>query len=192
MMGRAAVLTSILLGMPAAAGADQGPQAQFFAAVQELCGQAFAGNLVSAGSGPNPFADQTMVMHVRECSTEEIRIPFHIGDNRSRTWVLRRTASGLELKHDHRHEDGSEEAVSWYGGHTLSPGTATLQAFPVDEESREMFIREGRDQSLDNTWYFGLNPGEQFSYRLSSGVREFAVEFDLRQAVAAPPPPWGS
>ena len=48
-------------------------------------------------------------MHVRECSEDAIRIPFHVGEDRSRTWVVTRTANGLRLKHDHRHEDGSEE-----------------------------------------------------------------------------------
>ena len=31
-------------------------------------------------------------MHVRDCSERELRIPFHVGDDRSRTWVVTRTA----------------------------------------------------------------------------------------------------
>jgi outer membrane protein len=32
-----------------------------------------------------------VIMHVRECSPTEIRIPLHVGENRSRVWVLTRT-----------------------------------------------------------------------------------------------------
>jgi hypothetical protein len=55
-------------------------------------------------------------MHVRTCSENALRIPFHVGDDHSRTWVITRTENGLRLKHDHRHEDGSEDAVTQYGG----------------------------------------------------------------------------
>ncbi len=64
----------------------------------------------------------TLVMHVRECSDAEIRIPFFVDDDRSRTWVLSRTDTGLGLKHDHRHEDGTEDSVTQYGGDTAHTG----------------------------------------------------------------------
>ena len=51
---------------------------------------------------------QRLVMHVRDCSADEVRIPFWVGEDHSRTWVVTRTETGLRLKHDHRHEDGSE------------------------------------------------------------------------------------
>ena len=74
-------------------------------ALQPLCGKAFAGRLVEGTERSNAeLGRQRLVMHVRQCSESEIRIPFHVGENRSRTWVLTRTAGGVRLKHDHRHE----------------------------------------------------------------------------------------
>ena len=76
---------------------------------------------------PNdPFDGKTLVMHVRSCTPGELRIPFHVGEDHSRTWVLTRTTSGLRLKHDHRHADGTEDVLTMYGGNTwameIEPG----------------------------------------------------------------------
>jgi hypothetical protein len=158
-----------------------------------LCGKAFTGRIVAdqpAPTGVDPFTGKTLVMHVRECSGDTIRIPFHVGDDRSRTWVLTRTASGLRLKHDHRHEDGSADAVTMYGGDTQSPGTVSRQEFPVDAESQAMFTREGRSVSNTNVWAMEIAPGRSFVYELAREGRLFRVEFDLAAPVAAPPPPW--
>jgi hypothetical protein len=67
-------------------------------------------------------------MHVRRCEEDEIQIPLHVGENRSRTWIITRTDTGLRLKHDHRHPDGSEEEQTQYGGDTEDSGTATEQS----------------------------------------------------------------
>lgn len=170
------------------------PQSTFFDRIGQLCGKAFAGRIVAdqpAPTGVDPFTGKTLVMHVRECSGDTIRIPFHVGDDRSRTWVLTRTASGLRLKHDHRHEDGSADAVTMYGGETQSPGTVSRQEFPVDAESQAMFTREGRSVSNTNVWAMEIAPGRSFVYELAREGRLFRVEFDLAAPVAAPPPPWG-
>ena len=138
------------------------------------------------------FAGKTLVMHVRECGAREIKVPFHIGEDHSRTWVLTRTDTGLRLKHDHRHEDGSDDAVTMYGGDTSTPGSDTRQEFPVDADSIEMFEREGLTASVSNTWAMEIEPGERFLYELARpGGRLFRVEFDLAKPVATPPPPWG-
>ena len=130
-------------------------------------------------------------MHVRECSDREIRIPFHVGADRSRTWVITRTGSGLRLKHDHRHEDGSEDALTQYGGDTASAGTAERQEFPADRHSKDMFLRGNIPASADNVWAMEARD-ERFAYELRRPNRFFRVEFDLTRPVAPPPPPWGS
>lgn len=84
------------------------PADAFMAAIAAHCGQAYAGKVVEdtpAPTGKDPFAGQRLVMHVRGCAdpAHELRIPFHVGDDHSRTWVLTRTPNGLRLKHDHRH-----------------------------------------------------------------------------------------
>ncbi|TWI10360.1 hypothetical protein [Aerolutibacter ruishenii] len=167
----------------------------FLAHLQPLCGQAFAGRIVAdtpAATGNDPFVGKPLVMHVRECGNNEIRIPFHVGDDRSRTWVLTRTAGGLRLKHDHRHADGTPDATTMYGGDTATAGTAERQEFPVDADSQALFTREGRTVSNTNTWAMELHPGRSFVYELARPGRLFRVEFDLAHPVAPPPAPWGS
>jgi hypothetical protein len=180
---------------PAIDEAPQAPVDAFLSAIASHCGQAFAGKVrVDVPASPdNAFAGKALVMHVRDCGSAEIRIPFHVGEDRSRTWVLTRTAAGLRLKHDHRHADGSPDPVTMYGGDTAEAGTAVRQAFPVDAESIAMFGREGLAASVSNTWAMEIVPGKQFVYELSRpGGRLFQVEFDLSQPIAPPPPPWGA
>ena len=178
---------------PAAAPADA-----FLAALASHCGQAFAGRIVSnepKSTTPDAFEGKPLVMHVRGCENpaKGLRVPFHVGDDHSRTWVLTRTTEGLRLKHDHRHADGSEDVQTQYGGDTTTPGTAQRQEFPVDAESIALFGRTGSNASVSNTWAMEVQPGERFLYELSRpGGRLFQVEFDLSQPVALPPAPWGA
>ncbi|WP_417472457.1 hypothetical protein [Luteimonas mephitis] len=182
----------------AAAEVEAAPADAFLAALASHCGLAFAGRIVAdepASPAPDAFAGKPLVMHVRGCEepTRELRIPFHIGEDRSRTWVVTRTAGGLRLKHDHRHEDGSDDVLTMYGGDSVAPGTAVRQAFPVDAESIALFEREGSAASVANTWAMEVEPGKRFLYELSRpGERLFQVEFDLSRPVEPPPPPWGS
>ena len=178
-----------------AAAAASTPQDAFWSALRELCGNAYRGTIGAnegGGTAPDAFADQELIMHVRTCTDDEIRVPFHVGANRSRTWVFTRTPQGLRLKHDHRHEDGSPDAVTMYGGDSAEGGSAFEQRFPVDEFSRDMFTREGLAQSVTNTWIVTLHPAQRYSYALVRPGREFRVDFDLKSAVAAPAAPWGA
>ena len=100
----AAVWIGLLVGLAGCAGragpvaeapVAAGPQAQFWNALRALCGQAFAGKIVEnvgGGEGPDPFEGKALRMHVRSCSEDEIRLPFHVGEDRSRTWVFTRRA----------------------------------------------------------------------------------------------------
>ena len=168
----------------------------FFVNLQALCGQAFAGAVevdrpVMPGNGD--FAGKPLVMHVRDCDEDTVRIPFNVGGDRSRTWVVDRTDTGLRLKHDHRHPDGTSDAVTMYGGDTKRTGSPARQEFPVDAESVAMFGREGLAASVANTWAMELQPGQRFVYELARrGGRLFRVAFDLSAPVLPPPPPWGS
>lgn len=179
---------------PAQASAAATPAAQWLSGLRALCGQAFAGK-VTVDTPPQPtnaFAGKALVMHVRACSESELRVPFVVGDDRSRTWVLRRVGQHLALAHDHRHQDGSSDEVTLYGGQTAAPGTAQRQEFPVDQRSIETFQRAGLTASVQNTWAMELWPGQRFVYELSRpGGRLFRAEFDLTRPVPAPPPPWG-
>lgn len=166
------------------------PQDAFMASLKRHCGKAYEGRLVSTDEADREIAAQRLVMDVRRCAAGEVRIPFHVGDNRSRTWVVTRTAAGLRLKHDHRHEDGSEDALTRYGGDTVEEGTPQRQEFPVDSYSVELFLREGLPQSISNVWAMEI-ADETFAYELRRENRFFRVEFDLAAPVAKPPAPWG-
>ena len=143
-------------------------------------------NPTAADSG---FTGKPLIMHVRRCSPGEIRIPFHVGENRSRTWILTRTEGGLRLKHDHRHEDGSEDKQTQYGGDTEAAGTATRQEFPADAFTATLL-----PAAKTNVWTVEVHPGRTFAYALrrEGSDRRFRIEFDLTKPIAAPPAPWGA
>ncbi|MCK9540273.1 hypothetical protein [Dokdonella sp.] len=169
--------------------------AAFFDRLGALCGQAFEGRITAEqppAAASDPFHGQRLVMHVRDCGPQEIRIPFHVGSDRSRTWVITRTATGLRLKHDHRRADGSEDPITQYGGDTVGEGTSTRQTFPADVESKALFTRNDMAVSNANVWALELVPDESFVYELSRPQRLFRVSFDLAAPVPLPPPPWGA
>lgn len=180
----------------AASAVEAAPADTFYQRLASLCGQSFAGRIVAntpASTTPDPFDGKALLMQVRECNEDELRIPFHVGDDHSRTWVITRQSEGLRLKHDHRHADGSADATTMYGGDTRNAGTAQRQEFPVDAESIAMFRAQDMQASLANTWAMEIIPGKSFVYELSRpGGRLFRVEFDLTKSVPAPPAPWGA
>lgn len=165
------------------------PQETFWASLQEVCGQAFAGTIMESVPPDTSFDGKTIVMHLRHCDESQIRIPFFVGEDRSRTWVISKTTQGLRLKHDHRHEDGSEDSITMYGGDTVEPGTATRQEFPADAHTATLVPAAGT-----NVWTLEILPNSSFAYDLRRGGsdRRFRVEFDLTHPIATPPPPWGS
>lgn len=165
---------------------------RFFASLSTLCGKAYEGRVVSTDTQDKDMAGQRLVMHVRDCSADTISIPFHVGDDRSRTWVISRTGAGLRLKHDHRHEDGSEDVLTQYGGDTTDGGSATRQQFPADAFSKALFQRAGNPASVTNVWAVEVAPARRFAYELRRPERFFRVDFDLSRPVAPPPPPWGT
>jgi hypothetical protein len=178
---------------PAAAPAASGLSAEqqtFWTRLAALCGQAFEGRLVLAPPTDGWHAAERIMMHVRECSDREIRIPLHIDTNRSRTWVVTRTDTGLRLKHDHRLENGvPDSANTQYGGDAVRPGSIWRQDFPADAYS--VGVVPGRASQL---WFLEIRPGDTFVYGLrreATGMR-YLVEFDLSRPVSPPPPPWGS
>lgn len=175
-----------------ASAPESSPQDAFFANLSTLCGNAYAGRVVTTDAADASFASQQLVMHVRDCSADEIRVPFNVGENRSRTWVITRTGEGLRLKHDHRHEDGSEDVLTQYGGDTANPGSVTRQEFPADDHSKQLFRANNIPASVDNVWAVEVHPGQIFAYELRRPNRHFRVEFDLTRPVPAPAASWGA
>jgi hypothetical protein len=162
--------------------------AVFWAELQKLCGKAFAGTVAAAPADDTTFKDKTLVMHVRSCEKDRIRIPFVVGADRSRTWVLTRKGDRILLKHDHRHEDGTPDKVTMYGGWTTNGGAATRQMFPADQETVDII-----PAAATNVWWIDLIAGESFSYNLRrlGSERYFSIKFDLKKEVKPPEAPWG-
>lgn len=180
--------TLLVTGCTSRAGGDVQPQDVFWSRIHDLCGMAFSGRMTHGNASDSAFASVPMVMHIRACDDNQIDIPFHVGDDRSRTWVLTRTDDGLRLKHDHRHEDGSEDEITQYGGDTKDEGTATAQQFHADAFTAELL-----PAASSNVWTMEIHPDSLFAYALRREAedRHFRAEFDLTRPVAVPLSPWG-
>lgn len=209
---------NIINGMWMPRTVDLGPPA-VFNQLRPYCGQSFEGRVISDDPRDADWASEVLTIHFRECSDDEIRVPLHVGENRSRTWIL--TYEGwpgicphfapgptqlngqevimmdaqcwnrsVTLKHDHRHEDGSEDVLTMYGGTGRDFSTPGRMEFPADPYSRELFERENIPASMANTWSITVTE-TSFTYELTRPERYFAAEFDLTRPVEAPPAPWG-
>jgi hypothetical protein len=171
-------------GLAARTGEDAvaaSPQDEFWRNLQALCPGAAGGRLLRAPEGDAQIdPDARLVVHFWECGEEELRFPLHVDANRSRTWVFVRHGDALELRHDHRHEDGTEESNTWYGATTREEGTPT----------RQEFVSE-RDGMLAG-WRVEIEPGRRFTYgTIRDGEWRHHLEFDLTRPVEVPPLPWG-
>lgn len=171
-------------GSVATADADRDTltsQTAFWSHLRALCPGAAEGRLLRAPEGDTQIdPGARLVVHFRECGEEEMRFPLHVDENRSRTWVFIRHENALELRHDHRHEDGLEEPNTWYGASTVDEGTATRQEF--------VFERDG----VTVGWRVEIEPGRRFTYgTIRDGEWRHHLEFDLTRDVETPPPPWG-
>jgi hypothetical protein len=165
-------------------------EAVFWNRLSALCGGAHDGRLVEAPAGDTSFAGKSLVMHVRSCEDSIIRIPFHVGEDRSRTWVLTRTVHGVRLKHDHRHSDGTPDSVTQYGGDSRAdPAVTDGLEFPADSFTAALI-----PPAATNVWTMIVVPGTRFVYALRrvGTDRRFRVEFDLTRMSPVPPPPWGA
>ena len=159
---------------------------QFWNTLQSLCGKSFEGTLVLP-ENDEQFGGKQLVMHVRSCSDKVIKIPFFVGEDKSRTWVFTYENDRILLKHDHRHKDGSADEITMYGGKTTNTGQATIQIFPADEDTKLMIPK-----ASTNVWWITLNDSE-FTYNLRrlGTPRVFKVAFDLSKTIKTPSAPWG-
>ena len=174
----------LLAALVGCAGFQRAPAAPtpsdvFFERLHALCGRTFEGRLASPPTPADAAFAGPITVSVRDCTATQVRMPVAVGADRSRTWVVTRTSGGLTLKHDHRHADGTEDAVSQYGGSTTAPGTASRQEFPADAFSKGLFERQNLPASLTNVWAFEIEPGARLAYELNRPGRHFRIAFDL-------------
>ena len=178
-MHRALLLLATAALAACATTTPEEPADAFMANLNQLCGQTHEGRLVTTDPADADFAGKKLVMGPVACNGNEVQIPVAVGDNRTRTWVITRTNVGVRLKHVHRHDDGTEDKVSRYGGDTATAGSETRQEFPADEFSKLIFRANKLDRSVDNVWAIEAAPGKHFAYELRRPNRFFRVEFPL-------------
>lgn len=184
-----ALAFALLPGLgPASAGSTAGAPAQdaFFANLKTLCGQSHDGVMVAGDPVlDKDFAESALRLGPVVCSGERVAIPFAVGDDQSRTWIVTRTPTGLQLKHRHAHGE-VEDTLSRYGGDTRADGSPTRQDFPADAYSIALFQAENRPASVTNVWTIEIEPGQRFSYALRRPGRHVEVAFALTPPASKP------
>jgi hypothetical protein len=193
MLFRHALAPAFALLITACAGAPEAETPSAFeAAIAPLCGKAFEGRIVTTDTQDDDWRAERVVMHVRSCDARYIKIPLHVGEDHSRTWVLMQVGNDWELRHDHRHEDGEPDVLTLYGGFASTPADALRQEFPADEATKALFDAEGIPVSKTNVWAVEVDPSSNlFAYELKRPNRFLRVEFDTSKPVPPPPAPWG-
>lgn len=162
------------------------PSQVFWENLQKHCGKAYSGQLADHSKNDD-FMGKELKMHIISCQPHEIKIPFHVGDDHSRTWVLTLQDQVIQLKHDHRHKDGSEDKITQYGGTNPNPGFENFQMFPADLETHQRI-----PYASTNVWWITLDD-TKFTYNLqrAGSDKKFTVAFDLSKEVPKPQNPWG-
>ncbi|MCG2431727.1 hypothetical protein [Aequorivita xiaoshiensis] len=182
-------LLLLLMLFPLHLFAQEAPASeQFWNNLKSHCGKAYEGEITAGGKEGDGFMGEKLVMHVRSCEKNIIRVPFFVGENRSRTWVLTlQDDNRILLKHDHRHEDGTEEDVTQYGGLSSNTGLPNIQIFPADQHTSNML-----PLASTNVWWFTLDDTSMtYNLRRIGSDRVFTVKFDLTTEVETPAAPWG-
>lgn len=159
----------------------------FWQKLSKHCGRAYEGEVTTDISENDPFAGKRLIMHVVVCGEGYIHIPFLVGDDKSRTWVLTMKNGLIKLKHDHRHEDGTEDKITQYGGTSSNSGMDNMQIFPADQETTDLI-----PYAANNVWWITLDD-DYFTYNLRriGTERLFSVKFNLKKEVESPGPAWG-
>lgn len=181
------LVISFLLAASTSAFSQQTNVDIFWESLSDQCGKAFIGEVLEAPADDD-FRNHELVMHVLSCDEQVINIPFFVGNDRSRTWILTRVGDRIQLKHDHRHEDGSEDEVTMYGGISANTGLSTLQTFPADQETADLI-----PAAASNVWWIEVVPDEYYTYNLRriGTDRFFSIRFSFEDETEIPPPAWG-
>ena len=165
-----AVFASLLGLLPAAAQA-QDARDQFFATLESLCGQQFDGVLVYPKDPRHDFAGKRLHADFAACGERQIKVPFQVGEDKSRTWIISRTPAGLALQHDHRHADGTPDAVTMYGGMASTTGSALSQSFLADDYTARLV-----KGAATNVWTISISAdGSTLTYHLERDAQPRAT-----------------
>jgi hypothetical protein len=140
------------------------PKAQkaFFRKLKKMCGKTFEGATEFPTNADHPLVGKKLLMKVESCTDTEIRIPFQVGEDKSRTWIITLGDKELLFKHDHRHADGTPDKITNYGGFASVDGTKLIQKFPADPETGKLI-----PEAATNVWTLQIDEGKKrFMYQL--------------------------
>ncbi len=151
-------------------------QHPFLQNLRSFCGKSFDGKTIFPLGAKYPFAGKRLSIYFQKCEEREVRIPFFVGEDSSRTWVLTIDSIGLLLKHDHRHKDGTPDSITFYGGYAKTSQNKNEQFFPADPHTAKLI-----PAAATNEWNFVLSKDrKKLSYILRrDGKLRFHADFDL-------------
>ena len=138
------------------ANAKSNDQEAFFNKLSQLCGKQYVGATIFPAVVDDPFFGKILTAKFSSCTDTEIRIPFQVGDDTSRTWVITKTEQGLQLKHDHRHADGTPDSQTNYGGMANQKGSSYMQYFEADSETAKLI-----PAAASNVWKIQISEDTQ-------------------------------
>ncbi len=149
---------------------------QFLKNLASLCGKSFRGKETYMKNKNGSWVDNELIMHVTVCEDDIVKIPFHVDDDKSRTWIFMLEDGNLRFRHDHRHEDGTPEDLTLYGGYADGSGSQFIQIFPADDYTKNLV-----GDHIDRTWVVMLDEKmTTMTYKLRFyGEKYFEAKFDL-------------
>ena len=177
----AALLTALIFLVQAdgaeAQTASLKAQNGFFKTLKKMCGQKFEGATEFPINPDHALVGKRLLMTVATCTDKEIRIPFQVAEDKSRTWILTLTEKGLLFKHDHRHADGTPDKITNYGGMAAAGGTKFIQKFPADAETAVLI-----PEASTNVWTMQIGKqNKRFMYQLERhGELRYRGYFNLK------------
>jgi hypothetical protein len=153
----------------------QNDNEEFLKNLKSHCGKSYEGKVIFPEGNSDPFAGKKLLITFQNCTDKEIRIPFEVGEDKSRTWIVTPTKDGMLLKHDHRHEDGTPDEITMYGGESIQ-GSALEQTFPADAYTANLI-----PQAAKNEWTLRFSADKKvLSYILKrDGALRFQADFNL-------------
>lgn len=164
----------------------QAPAQEFLNNLSAHCGKAYEGKIVTSPI-PQDFSNKELIMYVSACEDKQVKIAFFVGDDLSRTWVFTlKEDDRIELKHDHRLRDGSEDQITMYGGTSSNVGFDNMQFFPADQHTANMI-----PYATGNVWWVTIKDNI-YSYNLKrvDAQSHFSVEFDLTKEIQTQKRAW--
>lgn len=180
-----ATVTGLMLTLDRAVDSNQD---KFFDAIKAHCGHAFSGD-VDDSSNSTAYNGRKFVLHIRDCSDTQIKMPLHIDDNSSRILVLTKSDEHIKLQHDHRHADGSSDALTMYGGYSSADSTAKVTNFPESAESIAITKAHAPTRTYPSVWSIILS-ADDITYQVVRPGRTIKSQFKFADRVDLPPQAW--